>query len=99
MPNIPDPHPPSPEPQRPEPGLLEQREWLRDMLGCMGDAVISADANGLVTFLNPTAQALTGWTQEAAVGIPLGDVFKIKGENRQAVESPAVRALRDSVWK
>ena len=97
MPNIPDPHPPSPEPQPPEPGLLEQREWLRDMLGCMGDAVISTDAHGLVTFLNPTAQALTGWTQEAAVGVPLGDVFKIKGESRQAVESPAVRALRDGV--
>ena len=95
MPNTTDPHPPSPEPQRPEPGLLEQRQWLREMLGCMGDAVIAADAHGLVTFLNPTAQALTGWTQEAAVGIPLGDVFKIKGESRQAVESPAVRALRD----
>jgi PAS domain S-box-containing protein len=76
----------------------EQREWLRVTLSSIGDAVITTDIKGCVTFLNPVAQSLTGWTQEGAAGVPLESVFKIVNEEtRQTVENPATRALREGV--
>ena len=59
----------------------EQREWLRVTLSSIGDAVITTDPKGCVTFLNPVAQSLTGWTQEEAAGVPLTSVFKIVNED------------------
>ena len=78
--------------------LQEQREWLRVTLSSIGDAVITTDIKGSVTFLNPVAESLTGWTQDEAAGVPLESVFKIVNEEtRQTVENPATRALRDGV--
>jgi PAS domain S-box-containing protein len=75
--------------------MLDQREWLRATLSNMGDAVVTADANGTVTFLNAAAQSLTGWTQAEAMGIPLEDVVRvIDAENRQPAENPATRVSR-----
>ena len=85
------------EPKQPE-TLHEQREWLRVTLSSIGDAVITTDTKGSVTYLNPVAESLTGWTQEEAAGIPLEVVFKIiNEETRQTVENPATRALRDGL--
>src|SRR5690349_13680865 len=78
------------------PALLEQREWLRATLSCIGDAVVTADANGGVTFLNEAARSLTGWTQAEAAGAPLEAVYRIVNEeSREPVENPADRALRE----
>ena len=75
-----------------------QPEWWRVVLTSIGDAVITTDMNGNVTFLNPVAQALTGWTQEKAAGRPFDGVFRIiNEESRQPVESPTVRALQEGV--
>ena len=75
--------------------LHEQRDWLLVTLSCIGDAVITTDGEGRVTFLNPVAESLTGWTQEA-VGQPLDGVFRIiNEESRQPVEIPTVQALRE----
>src|SRR5262249_940569 len=72
--------------------VARQREWLRVSLDSIGDAVIATDTAGRVSFLNPTAQALTGWTPEEAAGQPLEQVFSIINEQtRQAVESPVAR--------
>ncbi|MBL9163535.1 MAG: PAS domain-containing protein [Planctomycetaceae bacterium] len=83
----------------PSPGnndaLYQQRDWLLVTLSCIGDAVITTDLTGRITFLNPVAEALTGWTQEA-VGQPLGSVIRIiNEESRQPVEIPTVEALRE----
>jgi len=76
----------------------QQAEQLRVTLGSIGDAVIVTDAEGRVRFLNPVAQAMTGWTLEEATGEPLPDVFRIVNEDtRQPVENPALRALREGV--
>jgi PAS domain S-box-containing protein len=73
-------------------------ELLRVTLGSIGDAVISTDIAGRVTYLNRVAESLTGWTQDEAHGQPLESVFRIINEDtRQAVESPATRALREGV--
>jgi PAS domain S-box-containing protein len=69
---------------------------LRITLSSISDAVITTDIKGLITFLNPVAQSLTGWTQTDAVGLPLEKIFKIiNEESRDTVENPATRALRE----
>jgi PAS domain S-box-containing protein len=81
-----------------EAALHEQRECLRVTLSSIGDAVITTDTSGTVTFLNPVAQALTGWTLEDAIGVPLATVFQIVNEEtRHTIENPATRALREGV--
>ena len=85
---------------KPSPGstgsLHFQQEWCRVTLGSIGDAVITTDTEGRVTFLNPVAESLTGWTQDEAAGVLLEDVFNIINQDtRKTVESPTVRALRD----
>ncbi|HLJ94629.1 MAG TPA: PAS domain S-box protein [Gemmataceae bacterium] len=78
--------------------LYEQKEWLRVTLSSIGDAVITTDTHGRVTFLNPVAQALTGWTQEEAEGKPLEEVFRVVNEEtRRRAENPAARALREGL--
>src|SRR5262245_66178475 len=43
-------------------------ELLRVTLSSIGDAVIATDTHGRVTYLNPVAESLTGWTQDDALG-------------------------------
>ena len=82
----------------PELALHDQRELLRVTLSSIGDAVITTDTAGNITYLNPVAQSLTGWTQEEATGVSLDEVFQIVNEeSRHIVENPATRALREGV--
>jgi PAS domain S-box-containing protein len=75
--------------------IHEQREWLRTTLASIGDAVIATDVGGRVSFVNPIAESLTGWTNVSALGRPLEEVFHIVNEQtRKPVENPALRALR-----
>src|SRR5688572_18032495 len=78
--------------------LREQRELLSVTLSSIGDAVIATDMNGCVTFMNPVAQSLTGWTQADAAGKSLATVFRIINEaNRQTAVNPAIRALEEGI--
>jgi len=78
--------------------LLEQREQIQVTLSGIGDAVIATDMNTLITFINPSAEAQTGWAKEEAIGKPLADVFKIVNEKtRQLVESPVNRVIREKI--
>ena len=71
-------------------------ELLRVTLGSIGDAVITTDTAGRVTYLNAVAESLTGWTHREARGQALDAVFRIVNEDtRQPIESPAKRALRE----
>src|SRR5262249_51662118 len=64
-------------------------------LGSIGDAVIATDTQARVTFLNPAAEALTGWPLGDALGRPLTEVFRIINEQtRQPAEDPAAKVLR-----
>lgn len=64
------------------------------MVSSIGDAVITTDAEGRVTFLNSLAESLTGWTLQEAAGNPLDGVIALVNEDtRQVVEVPTIRAL------
>lgn len=72
----------------------EHPDWCRVALSSIGDAVIVTDAHGRVTFLNPVAQALTGWSQQEAMGQPLPIIFRIVNEQtRHPVENPVAVVL------
>jgi PAS domain S-box-containing protein len=74
----------------------EARRWFSTTLRSIGDAVIATDQRGRVTFLNPIAERLTGWQEEAALGQPLDVVFRIISEDtRSPVESPVSKVLRE----
>src|SRR5579862_4027623 len=76
--------------------LAEQRERLRVTLSSIGDAVITTDKNGIVTYLNAIAEELTGWQSSDASGRRLTEVFRIiNEETRHSAENPAVRVLRE----
>jgi len=76
----------------------EERERLRVTLSSIGDAVIVTDVRGALQYLNPVAEALTGWKQAEAEGKPLETVFNIINEqSRRRVESPAAIAMRDGI--
>jgi PAS domain S-box-containing protein len=82
--------------RRAEQALAAEQERLRVTLASIGDAVIVTDPEGRPTFLNPVAEALTGWTQSEARGKPLEEVFRIVNEQtRRTVESPVQRVLRE----
>lgn len=73
-----------------------ERERFETTLTSIGDAVVATDAQGLVTFQNQVASALTGWPVDEARGVALHKVFHIVNEvTRAVVESPVDRVLRE----
>jgi PAS domain S-box-containing protein len=78
--------------------LKANERWLATTLKSIGDAVIATDAHGHVEFMNPVAEALTGWGQAEALGQEITRVFHIvNGQTRRRVENPVAKALRDRV--
>jgi PAS domain S-box-containing protein len=73
---------------------------LRATLWSIDDAVIVTDRQGRVTFLNPVAERLTGWTMRQAIGHPVSDVYRILDEpTRQPISSRIEGMLRESVLR
>jgi PAS domain S-box-containing protein len=78
--------------------LRRQSELLQVTLSSIGDAVIATDTDGKINFINPTAEALTGWTATEAAGKPLDEVFCIVGEEtNETVENPFSSIKRDGL--
>ncbi len=74
----------------------EARGWFTTTLRSIGDAVIATDETGLVTFMNPVAEKLTGYHEDEARGLPLDRVFRVFSERtRQPVENPVTKVLRE----
>ena len=74
--------------------LAEQHRLTQITLRSIGDAVITTDAKGLVTWLNPIAELMTGWPQTEAAGRPLEQIFRIVQEDtRDPAENPLAACL------
>jgi diguanylate cyclase (GGDEF)-like protein/PAS domain S-box-containing protein len=74
---------------------LTQNERAEITLNSIGDAVISTDMPGNVTYLNAVAERMTGWPREEAVGRPLCRVFQIvDGATRETCPNPMDLAVR-----
>ncbi len=72
---------------------------LRSTLDRLGEAVITTDNGGNVTYLNPAASDLTGWSDSEALGKRLSEVLRIIDfQTRQILQHPAVRSLRKGTF-
>ncbi|MEO6696786.1 MAG: EAL domain-containing protein [Gammaproteobacteria bacterium] len=83
------------ERRRAERALFEEKERALVTLESIGDAVITTDAGGVISYLNPVAEQFTGWTNTEARGQHLDQVFNVVSEAaREPMESPVMRCLR-----
>jgi PAS domain S-box-containing protein len=84
--------------KRGEAELREQRAWFEVTLSSIGDAVITTDVRGQVTFLNPIGEAMTGWKLAEARGLALERIFHIVNEDtRQPAANPLAKVLQEGV--
>jgi PAS domain S-box-containing protein len=71
-----------------------QREQWRVTLASIGDAVIVADPQERITFLNPVAQGMTGWEEKEALGRHVGEVFcALGGSSQQPLADPVLAVI------
>jgi PAS domain S-box-containing protein len=76
--------------------VRDQKEWFRVALASIGDAVITTDTNSTITFMNPVAEQITGYTQKEAIGKPISSVFRIFNElNLEPAEIPVDRVIKE----
>lgn len=76
--------------------LSDERERLRITLASIGDAVLTTNVGGRITFANAVAESVTGWTSSEMLGQPLEAIFRIRNEQTgAAAENPTERALRE----
>ncbi len=68
------------ERKRAEAELFRAREHAEATLRSIGDAVATIDPGGRVVFLNPVAEAMTGWTALDSAGRPVGQVLAFVDE-------------------
>lgn len=71
--------------------LVREKERVAITLQSIADGVITTDANGTVTFLNPVAELLTGWKRKHGNGQFVGKVFHAV---RESTREPAIEPLR-----
>jgi diguanylate cyclase (GGDEF)-like protein/PAS domain S-box-containing protein len=76
--------------------LYEEQERARVTLDSIGDAVITTDLGGRVTYLNVVAERLTGWTRHEASGHHVDEVFRtVDGATGEDVRSAMELAVRE----
>ncbi|MDE0185262.1 MAG: PAS domain S-box protein [Candidatus Poribacteria bacterium] len=71
-------------------------EQLSSILNGVGDAVIATDRNGLITFMNPVAETLTGWEKEEGAGKQIADILNVNvGDSANPIENTyLIKALQ-----
>lgn len=80
-----------------EEALFYEKELAQVTLHSIGDAVITTDVKGCIRYVNPVAEALTGWSQREVEGQPLADIFIIVHEDtREPVPNPVTIALQEN---
>lgn len=79
-----------------EMALFNEMERLRVTLNSIGDAVISTDENGIVDFVNPIAETLTGWYSSEAIGQPIENIMPLReGTLDYVLQNPIRLALKE----
>jgi diguanylate cyclase (GGDEF)-like protein/PAS domain S-box-containing protein len=77
--------------------LFAEKERAQVTLNSIGDAVLSTDILGNVTYLNLVAEHMTGWSRKEAVGHPLSDVFQIiDGSTHKPSPNPMELAVQQN---
>lgn len=67
--------------------LQASGDLLASTLHSMAEGVIATNLLGVITFMNPVAEAVTGWTLAEAAGHPLREVFRVSLPNGEELEA------------
>jgi len=78
------------------PDLDKRKPWLRAAVAAMEDGLVLTDAEGYITFINPAAQAMTGWSLEEVRGALLDTRLQLLNpETGRPLEPDPAKALRE----
>jgi diguanylate cyclase (GGDEF)-like protein/PAS domain S-box-containing protein len=78
-----------------EEALFREKESAQITLQSIGDGVITTDAKGVIDYLNPVAEALTGWRLEDAQGRAIEEIFRaFHEETCEPLENPLAVSIR-----
>ena len=78
-----------------EEALFREKESAQITLQSIGDGVITTDAKGVIDYLNPVAEALTGWRLEDSQGRAIEEIFRaFHEETCEPLENPLAVAIR-----
>ena len=68
--------------------------WMRAMFESLSDGVIATSTDGVVQFLNPAAQLLTGWMPFDAIGQPIDRIYSLSNlETAEAVSKSQIHRV------
>lgn len=77
--------------------LRKSEKHLRDITSNLGEGVYVLDKQGLVTFMNPEAERLLGWTEAELVGKSIHDIIhfqKVDGTPLSAIDCPILKVIQ-----
>ena len=78
-----------------EEALFREKESAQITLRSIGDGVVTTDADGVVEYVNPVAEELTGWKVDDASGKPIDEIFKgFHEETCEPLENPLSLSIR-----
>jgi diguanylate cyclase (GGDEF)-like protein/PAS domain S-box-containing protein len=75
---------------------LMEKERAQISLHSIGDGVITTDNKGCIDYMNPVAEALTGWRFHQAMGLSMEAVLHLEDEQSgKVIPDPAQRCLTE----
>ncbi|MEM7563457.1 MAG: diguanylate cyclase, partial [Pseudomonadota bacterium] len=75
---------------------LMEKERAQITLHSIGDGVITTDSIGAIDYMNPAAEALTGWRFHQAMGLSMDSVLHLEDEQSgQRIPDPALHCLSE----
>jgi diguanylate cyclase (GGDEF)-like protein/PAS domain S-box-containing protein len=78
-----------------EDALFREKESAQITLQSIGDGVITTDAKGMIDYVNPVAETLTGWRLEDSQGRAIEEIFRaFHEETCEPLENPLAVAIR-----
>lgn len=78
--------------------LKEKEKWYRTTLESIGDAVITTDEKGCITFMNKVAERVTGWQLRESIGKDVKKIFKIVDEKtHKSIENPVKEVISKGI--
>lgn len=77
--------------------LFKEMQRAQVTLDSIGDAVVCTDTAGRITYLNRSAERITGCSRQESEGLPLEELFGlIDADTGGPVENPLIRAIREN---
>jgi two-component system sensor histidine kinase/response regulator len=84
------------ERKRAEEALFQEKERAQVTLQSIGDGVVTTNARGVVDYLNPMAEQLTGWLNEEARGLPIPAICHLVDEvSGNVIDNPVATSLSE----